>query len=34
VKALIRFLQTPEAIAVIKAKGLEPAPAPTPAKAS
>lgn len=27
-KALIRFLQTPEAAAVIKAKGLDPAPVP------
>jgi molybdate transport system substrate-binding protein len=33
-KTLIRFLQTPEAAAVIKAKGLDPAPAPVPAKAS
>jgi molybdate transport system substrate-binding protein len=33
-KALIRFLQTPEAVAVIKAKGLDPAPAAPPAKAS
>jgi molybdate transport system substrate-binding protein len=34
VKALIRFLQTPESAAVIRKHGLEPAPPAAPAKAS
>ncbi|MEI7805436.1 MAG: substrate-binding domain-containing protein [Hyphomicrobiales bacterium] len=33
-KALIKFLQSPEAVAVIKARGLDPIPPPAPPKAS